>query len=153
MANATEVFAAQIQALLSASEAREIDREALFVKIRDGGYLPRMTLVRYLCRKQGCLIATVYSLGGCVYCAVRDYKFSPGMNSSQSNESGRRNNTLDGDRHWPARVYDVRELAEFAGEAGFALNCRHAHQVVNARELLDLVDGVEPGRPIKPLLI
>jgi len=144
---------AQLQALLAAEAARISDREALYIKLRDAGLIAKVTVLRFLCRQRSCVIGTVFTLGDTVYCHVRDYKFSPGMNAAESSESGRRNNTLDGDHHWPAHVYDVNELAAFDSTAGFHINCRHAHKMVNARELLQLVEGVQPGHPIKPVRV
>jgi len=118
----------------------------------EGGYLHNVVLHQYQCRR-GCQIATVFKVGGTVLCAVRDYKFSRGLNAERSVAAAREKNTLDGDRWWPAHVYDVEELDRFsAGDnlAGMSMNCRHYTGTVLASDVLKTVEGVVPGKKSAP---
>lgn len=126
--------------------------EAFYQLLRDQGLLSRVTMQRYQC-KRGCQIATVFGYQGLILCAVRDYKFSPGMNEARSVQSAREQNTLDGDRHWPAHVYDVRQIhALNVGEqkAGISMNCRHYSGTIFATDILAAVQGLQPGQKIAP---
>ena len=136
--------------MLASHEDARRAREELHRTLQAGGYLSRVTLHRYMCAAKGCQIATVFSAGGLVLCAVRDYKFSPGLNDARSVPEAREKNTLDGERHWPSHVYDVSDLASWGGAAGFDLVCRHYHGTVMADQVLALVEGIEPGHPGKP---
>lgn len=133
-------------------EDKAAARDELFRHLRDSGLLPRVTLHRYMCRR-GCQIATVFSAGGLVLCAVRDYKFSHGLNDDVSVPEARMRNTLDGERHWPGHVYDVGEIQRFSvGEqkAGMDMNCRHFRGTVLAEDILEACKSVIPGKPDAP---
>ena len=123
-------------------------RERLYRAAKDGGYLPRMMLHRYVCSKCG-VVAEVFMATGEVLAAVRDYKLSPGLNAAESVPAARERNTLDGERHWPWAVYSVTDLA-VSSRAGFDVICRHMRTTVNARDLHAKVVGIEPGRPGAP---
>lgn len=111
--------------------------------------LNRVALHRYQCHR-GCQIAIVFKAAGRVMCAVRDYKYSPGLNEKQSVESARSKNTIDGDRHWPSHVYDVTSLADWGDGTGMSLACRHYRGLLSGAQVLRDVAGVEPGSPRKP---
>jgi hypothetical protein len=138
--------------ILKESDTHQDAIDTFYQSLRDQGLLSRVTMHRYQC-KRGCQIAIVFGYRGLTLCAVRDYKYSPGMNKAQSVESARQKNTLDGDRHWPSHVYDVRRLDAFsAGEqkAGISMNCRHHTGTVLAADILAAVEGLRPGQKIPP---
>lgn len=124
-------------------------RDALHTHLKETGLLARVTLHKYMC-KRGCQIATVFRAGGLTLCAVRDYKFSPGLNERASVPSARERNTLDGDKHWPGHIHDVSHLAGWGPDAGMDMNCRHRRGTVLAVDVLAAVEGVEPGKPGVP---
>lgn len=127
-------------------------RDALHTHLKETGCLAKVTLHKYMC-KRGCQIATVFRAGGVILCAVRDYKFSPGLNERVSVPAARERNTLDGNKHWPGHIYDVEHVERFSiGEqkAGMDMNCRHRRGTVFARDVLAAVEGVTPGKPGAP---
>lgn len=149
MTNQDLDLSAWFAAIVAAHDERSDAIQDAYQQLRDTGLLSRVTVHRYMCQR-GCQIATVFRTGGSTLCAVRDYKYSPGLNKSQSVESARMKNTLDGDRHWPAHVYDVDELAEWGENTGMSVACRHYRGVLNgARVLADSRDA-KPGHPGKP---
>ena len=113
------------------------------------GELGRWVLHRYMCRR-GCQVATVFRYQGLTLCAVADHKLSHGANQTRSVAAARLKNTLDGDRHWPAHVYDVDELAEFGPDVGVSMACRHQLTVTLAVDVLAAVEGVTAGHPRPP---
>jgi|GEM_PF-1998494 hypothetical protein len=143
-------LAAWWAALEAKSENRQAALDAAHLSLVSAGALSKVTTHRYLCRLRGCPIATVFQIGDVVACAVRDYKLSPGVNLAESTKAGRERNTLDGRRHWPSHVYDVRALVGFLPDAGMSMNCRHRHGTVLAADVLAAVDGVRPGHPGAP---
>lgn len=141
-----------LAALLSRMGDRAAALDELYRHLRDSDRLSKVTLHRYMCQK-GCQIATVFSAGGLILCAVRDYKYSPGLNRKASVPAARERNTLDGNRHWPGHVYDVAELERFSvgdQKAGMALNCRHHRGTVLAEAVLRACEGIIPGKPGAP---
>lgn len=127
-------------------------RDALHTHLKENGLLSRVTLHKYMC-KRGCQIATVFRAGSYTLCAVRDYKFSPGLNEQVSVPSARKRNTLDGDKNWPGHVYDVEQLERFSTgdqKVGMVMNCRHRRGAVLARDILATVEGITPGKPGAP---
>lgn len=144
--------AAAFTALLAQTEDRDAAIRELHRHLKDRGLLANVTLHKYMC-KRGCQIATVFSAGGLILCAVRDYKFSPGLNNQVSVPEARERNTLDGERHWPGHVYDVAQIDRFStGEhkSGMDMNCRHRRGTVLAETVLRACEGVTPGKPGAP---
>ncbi|WPU08089.1 hypothetical protein [Pseudarthrobacter oxydans] len=145
---AGEAFAS----LLSQMEDRAAAMEELHRQLKQRGLLANVTLHKYMC-KRGCQIATAFMAGGMILCAVRDYKYSPGLNEQASVPAARERNTLDGDRHWPGHVYDVAQLEQFsvgANKSGMSMNCRHHRGTVLAETVLRDCAGVTPGKPGAP---
>ncbi|RCL89394.1 MAG: hypothetical protein DBW62_04485 [Microbacterium sp.] len=141
---------AELFATLLAQTASKSDADArMYAALDNQGLLSRVTTHRYICRR-GCPIATVYKVGAAVMLAVRDYKYSPGLNEAQSVESARAKNTLDGNRHWPAHVYDMTDLAEWGDDAGASIVCRHYRGVLTGKRVLEDSRDVAPGHPNKP---
>lgn len=141
-----------LTALIAHMDDRAAALDELYRHLRDNGHLSKVTLHRYMCRK-GCQIATVFSAGGLILCAVRDYKYSPGLNDQASVPKARENNTLDGERHWPGHVYDVAQINGFSvGEdkAGMNMNCRHHRGTVLAETVLRACENATPGKPGAP---
>ena len=127
--------------------------DKLHQTLSERGWLHRVRLHTYICARRGCKIATVYRAAGLTLCEVRDYKLSPGMNQARSVAEARAKNTLDGDRHWPSRVYDVEELDRFSAGTqlvGVTMNCPHYTGTQLARDILATVADVRPGKPTKP---
>lgn len=151
--NETEMRAGEaFAALLSQTQDRVVAMEVLHRQLKQRGLLTNVTLHKYMC-KRGCQIATTFMAGGLILCAVRDYKYSPGLNEEASVPAARERNTLDGDRHWPGHVYDVAQLDRFSvGEqkAGLGMNCRHHRGTVLAEDVLRACEGVTPGKPAAP---
>lgn len=138
--------------VLAAADNRRLALEDTHRMLSSNGLLSKVTLHRYMCRR-GCQIAVVFKVGDVIACAVRDYKFSPGMNEAESVPAAREKNTLDGDRWWPSHVYDVAELADWGPGRGMDMNCRHHHGTVNAADVLAVVEGVQPGHPGAPSIL
>ncbi len=135
--------------LLRSSEDRQSSIDRTYFGLRDLGLLSKVIVHRYQC-KRGCQIAQAYSHGGRVFLSVRDYKYSRGMNEASSVPRAREKNTLDGDRHWPAHVYDMTQLAEWGDDAGAQAICRHYKGLLTGSRVLRDADGVLPGRGGKP---
>ncbi len=118
--------------------------------LNNNGLVNKVVVHRYLCRRDGCVLATVIRLGDTTIARTRDNKLSPGMNRERTVESARRKNTLDGNRHWPGRTFDVGSLSEWGSVAGMDMSCRHVLKTVLAVDVLAVVDGVKPGHPGPP---
>lgn len=142
-------FAEMWRSVMEAQESHKARIEHVHITLRNAGLLSRVALHRYMC-KRGCQLATVFRFEGMTLAAVRDYKYSPGLNAERSVASARERNTLDGNRHWPAHVYDVGDLATWGESAGFDVACGHHRSTLAAREVLASVDDVTPGKPRKP---
>lgn len=152
MSNYAESAGEALGELMKRMDDDAAARDALYTHLKENGLLSRVTLHKYMC-KRGCQIATVFRAGGFTLCAVRDYKFSPGLNEQVSVPSARERNTLDGDKHWPGHIYDVEHVERFSiGEqkAGVDMNCRHRRGTVFAADILAAVEGVDPGKPGAP---
>ncbi|MDO9397012.1 MAG: hypothetical protein Q7T71_10745 [Herbiconiux sp.] len=137
---------------LMAEHDDEVDqRERAYYALQNSELplLSRVTVHKYQCVR-GCQVARVVRIGSTVLCAVRDYKYSPGMNAERSVPEARRKNTLDGDKHWPGHVHDVNALAGWGDQAGLDMVCRHFHGMILASDILTQIQGVEPGHPRKP---
>ena len=117
---------------------------------RQPGRLARVTVHKYQCASRGCQIARVVKIGGTVLCAVRDYKYSPGLNAENSVPEARRKNTLNGEDWWPGHVYDVESIAKWGDAAGMDMICRHFHGTIFAKDILAVIEGVIPGHPKGP---
>lgn len=113
----------------------------------------KVAVHRYLCQRNGCVLATVIRVGDCVIARTRDNKLSPGANLDRTVESARIKNTLDGDRHWPGHTFDVGSLAEWGPVAGMDASCRHGLRTILAVDVLAAVDGVQAGHPKAPTLL
>ena len=136
-------------ALLRGHDDRVDAIQTAYQQLRDAGLLSKVELHRYMCTR-GCQLAIVFRAAGTNLCAVRDYKYSPGLNASQSVASARIKNTLDGERHWPSHVYDVDSLAEWGEGTGMSVVCRHYRGVLSGARVLADIGGVLPGRGGKP---
>lgn len=138
--------------LFEANEKRQESIDRAYTGLRDLGLLSRVIVHRYRCRR-GCQVAQAYALSGRVFLAVRDYKYSPGLNLEQSAPRAREKNTLDGEKHWPSHVYDMNELAEWGDEASAHVVCRHFRGTLTGRRVLADAEGVTPGHPGKPTVL
>lgn len=156
MNNFAEVAAGQaLDALVSLAGDREAAMEQIYAHLKDSGLLPKVTMHRYMC-KRGCQIATAFSAGGLILCAVSDYKLSPGLNWELSVEEARKRNTLDGEKHWPGHVHDVMQLNRFStadNQAAMDMNCRHRRGPILAVDILSVCQGITPGKPGAPTLL
>jgi hypothetical protein len=135
--------------LIASSRDHDEAIDSIHTHLRNAGLLSQLTMHKYQC-KRGCQIATVFKASGLILCAVRDYKYSPGLNQAESVPAAREKNTLNGDNHWPSQVYDVVRLSKFGNDASVSLVCRHHNGSVRASDMLSVVEGVTPGRPTKP---
>jgi len=135
---------------LETAEDSRLARERVYETLRDHpGWLANLTVHKYMCMR-GCQLARAFRVGGLTLLAVRDYKYSPGLNLQLSVEAARDQNTLDGERHWPSHVYDMDELAQWGDEAGAAVVCRHYRGMLTGRRVLTDCGNATPGRPGKP---
>jgi hypothetical protein len=140
------------EALLAQHDDETAALDDAFRALKGAGLLSKVVLHRYQCSR-GCQIAVVFRAAGRLLCAVRDYKYSPGMNERQSVAAARAKNTLDGNRHWPDHVYDVIQLDRFGTHtqpAGITMNCRHHLGTVLTRDIRSAVATASPGRPGAP---
>lgn len=138
--------------LLDRTEEHAAALDAAHTHLKNSGMLSKVVVQEYHCKRR-CVVATVFVVGGSTLCAVRDYKLSPGLNERQSVEAARKRNTLDGDRHWPAHVFELEALADWPQEAGIGMNCRHYRGTIHARDILHRVAGVRPGFKIAPYVL
>ena len=139
-----------VTALLESSTNRTQTLQDAYVHLRDAGLLANAEVHRYMCRR-GCQLVKVFRWGGTTLAYVADYRFSPGMNAAKSVPEARAKNTLDGDRWWPAHVYDVTEVAKWAAEGGgVTVACRHFHGLLRGDEILADIAPALQGRKINP---
>lgn len=128
-----------------------IDIDELWLAAERRGDLSKMRVARYLCRR-GCSLADVIRVGDLVLARTKDHKVRPRTNERRSVAEARVKNTIDGERHWPGRVYAVEILGRDP-RGNFDANCRHGLHTINARELLTMIEDVTPGHPGKPILL
>lgn len=96
----------------------------------------RMT---YRCASHQCLLLDAIDAGPLgIVLHQSQYKYSETVNLAQSSAEGRAKNTVDGNRKWKARTYDIEQSAlakKFAGEQQMllALSCDHvlSYQLTN----------------------
>jgi hypothetical protein len=136
-------------ALLSNHADRGEAIQTAYQQLENLNKLSKVTLHKYQCTR-GCQIARVVKIDNTVLCAVRDYRYSPGMNAARSVPEARRKNTLNGDDWWPGHVHDVTELSTWGDSAGMDMVCRHFHGTILAKDILTTIEGVIPGHPRKP---
>lgn len=136
-------------ALLKNHDDHQAAIDEIHRHLSQNGLLSLVTVHKYMC-KRGCQISTVFIAGGLTLCAVRDYKYSPGLNNEVSVPEARERNTIDGKRHWPSHVHDVGRLATWGPAAGIGMNCRHFRGNVLAVDIQATVQGVLPGKPNAP---
>lgn len=85
-------------------------------------------------RGERCVLAYVYNTPHGIIVHHPAYKISPELNERSSSESGRRVNTLDGDRHWKQRNYFLSQAANLT------MNCRHVrHEIVEVEHVKEAV--------------
>lgn len=135
--------------LTERAEDRELSIDTRYQALENAGLINRVVVHRFMCPR-GCVVGTVIRVGGQIITRTRDYKLSPGLNESRSVEAARKNNTLDGERHWPGHTFDVVSMGKWGPDAGMDMCCRHIVRTVRAADILTTVDGVQPGRPSKP---
>lgn len=149
--NEQEQVANWFTAVVAAHDDRAQGLNDAYFQLDKLGLLSKVTLHRYQCnRRNPCQVARVVQIGPTVLCAVRDYKYSPGMNRAKSVPEARRKRTLNGDNWWPGHVYDVNELATWGDAAGLDMVCRHFHRTIFASDILTAIEGAKPGHPNKP---
>lgn len=141
------------QAMVDATPNRDEAVHDAYQYLQNTGLINKVTVHRYVCRKAGCVLATVVRLGDTVLARTRDYKLSPGLNLNQTVESARVKNTLDGNRHWPGHTFDVTELATWGESAGMPMNCRHVVNTTRFVDVLAAATDVRPGHPGAPTLL
>ncbi|MGG5260822.1 hypothetical protein [Phycicoccus avicenniae] len=139
--------------LLAEHEDRGRALDSAYQSLENAGVLNRVVVHRYICARRGCKLATVIRVGGRLIARTGGYKLAPGTNLSSSVESARLKNTLDGERHWFGRTFDVLDLVEWEGAAGLPMNCRCRLRVVSAVDIVEEVGDTQQGHPGAPSLI
>lgn len=147
-----EGFAEWWRLLMSAEEHSEAIDNA-YQQLENANLIGKVVVHRYLCRKRGCVLATVIRVGEVTVARTRDYKLAPNTNLRRTVESARRKNTLDGNHHWPGHTFDVSRLASWGEAASIDMNCRHGLRSVRALDVIAVTEGVTPGHPDKPTLL
>lgn len=142
-------FGAQLQRmLLDLDQHREVI-EAAYQTI-DKSRLRQVLLLEYRCAtKSRCLLMHVWQSPGGVLFHSPPHKKSSARNLAQSNESGRRNNTIDGDRRWKGYSGVLDQLRGWPDSAGMPMHCDHVDTFVKASELFMDVDRATPGHPTR----
>ncbi len=134
------------------SEGREI--VATYKALKATGKLKSVQVDKYLCRGSGCTLAVIFQVPGRVVCWVPAYKNSPTLNDAASVASARAKNTVDGDRRWRERGYNVGDLAEFTGggmKAGIPVQCDHHRGTLDPQQVLSAAG--RPGQATRPKLL
>ena len=108
-------------------------------------------LAEYRC-KWNCELLVVWQAPGPVRLArLPGYKLSAERNEAESVPSARAKRTSDGDRHWNSRVLILDELDGWQG-AALDLNCDHYRTHIAVESLLQDLQGVRPGKPLRRTL-
>lgn len=108
--------------------------EALYPKlVRVAGRL-RLRRLTYRCRDR-CLLLDVVQTPQGVLAHQKRYKFSEGLNETESSPSGRRANTTDGANHWNAQSYFLDDAGRSWDDAvGLRIQCDHQALTLSWRE-------------------
>lgn len=124
---------------------------AAYKVLKTAGRLREILVAEYRCR-HGCLLAHVFQLPGgrCIYVPV--YKLSRERNLRDTVESARRKSTIDGDRRWRERGFDMEDLITWQGSAQVDVHCDHHQGVLNPLLMDKDLAGVQPGHPRRGVL-
>ncbi len=138
--------------LIARAESHQDGIEDAWLHLEKSGYLSRVVVHRYIC-SGGCgVLATVADIGGAIVLRTRDYKPSPGLNRGRSVETARQRNTLDGERHWPSYLIDLRRDAGDPA-ANIEVVCKHGPKRIEYDHALERAREATPGKPGKPTLL
>ncbi|MGP5599923.1 hypothetical protein ACTXPG_14195 [Glutamicibacter arilaitensis] len=96
----------------------------------------------YRCESHHCMLLDVVDAGPLgVVLHIPQYKYSNKANDERSSESGRKANTVDGDRRWKAHTFYLEQSAltwEDDMIAGQSLSCNHVlDYTLNGKEFQD----------------
>lgn len=89
----------------------------------------KMLATTFRCSKRGCVLAYVYVTPCGVIVHQPRYKLSPEVNAASSNESGRANNTLDGDHKWKSKSHFLEK------DNRYRFTCDHLIKWVPSAEI------------------
>lgn len=113
--------------------------------------LRQVLLVEYRCYAgAGCLLLHIWQSPQGILFYKQGAKLSSTRNAAMSNESGRRRNTVDGDRDWRGYGGVLDDLRSWADTAvGLPLQCAHVDTYAPAAAVLRDTDQSRPGNPTK----
>ena len=116
----------------------------------------RRMLVTYRCKSKRCsrlLLAVWATPDKHRLYRTASYVLAPHVNRAESNPEGRRNNSVDGDNHWPEGGGDLDELAGpqwTTGDwaVGLTLRCNHVRLFIPATDLVNEANRASATRRI-----
>ncbi|WP_137875255.1 hypothetical protein [Rhodococcus sp. Q] len=106
------------------------------------GAVAERAAVTYRFRRCRCAVLHVIEAPNGVILGFPRYKAAPAANLDDSNESGRANNTEDGNRRWR------RHAAYFVADLPFEARCDHSRKMLNTNEIRDSIRPGKKGRTV-----
>ncbi len=123
---------------------------AAFKALKATGRLRGVIQAEYRCRR-GCHLGTVFAVPAGPMFYTPSYRLSPTRNDLTSVESARAKNTLDGNRTWKERGFDLTDLAEWEGSAAVDVQCNHVEPLrLDPRAVVSKLG--RPGSPSRGVL-
>lgn len=141
-----------LDGLLATTKSHQDGIEKAWIELERSGYMSRVVVHRYVCAGGCGVLGTVADIGGTILLRTRDYKPSPGLNRGRSVEAARKRNTLDGERHWPSYVIDLRRDSGNPG-ANIEVVCKHGPKRIGYDHARARARAAWPGKPGKPTLL
>lgn len=127
-----------LEDLFARSSALDARARRTYARLKAEGFLNDHRLISYRCAARKCLLLDVIQVPEQIIAFQPGYKLSPDHNAATSSESGRAANTVDGDRRWKARTFDVTSALNFT------LECDHVHHLVLKKNLVQA--DIDAGR-------
>jgi len=109
----------------------------------------RAALLEYYCKQRDCPLMTCFQSPRGPLVWLPQYKKSPKRNAEESVASARARRTLDGDRRWKPRVFELDQVADalLPDQLGVELICDHTTHFVPGGQLLSALQRGRPGAP------
>ncbi|GAB3349987.1 hypothetical protein GCM10027300_13540 [Modestobacter lapidis] len=109
----------------------------------------RAAVLEYYCQQRDCPLLTCFQTPRGLLVWLPQYRRSASRNAAESAASARARRTLDGDRRWKPRVFEVDQIADplLPEQVGVQLNCDHLTRFVSGGLLLGDMRKGRPGAP------
>lgn len=126
-----------------------MNTEDLYIALTSPSRAGKHRRMTYRCASHQCLLLDAIDAGQLgIIMHQGQYKYSDSENQSRSNANGRARNTIDGNRKWKSRTYEIEQSAlarEFSDEDRMTLSvsCDHvlSYEISNEEYWSDWESG------------